>query len=70
MGGRGSGMGKGWDTGGSGSSALRASHSAALRARALALAEHASGFAHLLDCSPAPYGSLSVVRLRLGSPIC
>ena len=32
MGGRGSGMGKGWDTGGSGGSALRASHSTALRA--------------------------------------
>ena len=71
MGGRGDGVGKGWDVGGwSCSSALRTSHSAALRAQVLASAEHALGFAHLPDCSLAPYGSSSFAHLQLGSPMC
>ena len=64
-------MGKGWDVGGwSCGSALRTSCSAALRARVLASAERASGFARLPDCFPAPYGSSSFARLQLGLPMC
>ena len=51
-------------------SALGTARSAAARARALVAADCASGFARLPDCSPAPYGSLSAARLRLGSPMC
>ena len=52
--GRGSDLGRGSDAGGS---ALKAPcSSAAVHARVLAVAEHALGFAHLPDCSPAPYG--------------
>ncbi len=50
--GRGSDLGRG--------SALRAPCSSAACAQVLVAAEHASGFAHLPDCSPAPYGSLAM----------
>src|SRR5229473_3320370 len=60
--------GRGSDAGGSALKAPRSS--AAMHARVLAAAEHASGFAHLPDCSPAPYGSSSAARLRFGSPMC
>src|SRR5258707_11379827 len=66
--GRGSDLGRGSDAGGS---ALKAPHSsAAACARVLAAAEHASGFARLPDCSPAPYGSSLAARLRFGSLMC
>ena len=66
--GRGSDLGRGSDAGGS---ALKAPcSSAAVHARVLAVAEHALGFAHLPDCSPAPYGSSLAAHLRFGSPMC
>jgi hypothetical protein len=51
-------------------SAFAAHSSAAAQARMLVVAEHASGLAHLPDCSPAPYGLLSVGCLWLGLPMC
>ncbi len=65
-GGRGSGM-DGRSVGGSvgGSSALGTAH-----ARSLAAADRTSGFVRLPDCSPAPYGSLLVAHLRLGTLMC
>jgi hypothetical protein len=53
-------MGRG-DTGRS--SALRVPHFSAVRTQVLVVAECASGFAHLPNCFPAPYGSSSSVRL-------
>ena len=68
--GRDAGKGPDSDAGGScvgGGSALR---TIAVQARALAAAERASGFARFPDCSPAPYGSSSTARLRLGTLMC
>src|SRR5216684_2079 len=62
--GKGNDMGEGCDTG-KGSAC-----SSATCARTLVAAERTLGFARLPDCSPAPYGSLSAVRLRFGSPMC
>jgi hypothetical protein len=51
--------------------ALRAACcSSAMCARTFVVAEQASGFTCLLDCSPAPYGSSSAVHLWLGLPMC
>ena len=62
-----SGMGRGCDKG---RGTLGAGCSLAARARALVAAECASGFAHLPNCSPAPYGSPSAAHLQFGSPMC
>jgi len=53
-----------------GGSALGTARSAAARARALAAAERALGFACLPDCSLAPYRLLLAGCLWLGSPMC
>ncbi len=65
--GRGSNLGKGSDIGGD--SALRAACSCAVHARLLAVADCASGFACLPNCSSALYGLSSAACLWLGSPI-
>ena len=54
----------------SGGSALGTARLAAARARALAAADHALGFARLPDCFLAPYGSSLAAHLQLGSLIC
>src|SRR5258708_3360807 len=66
----GSDTGKGNDVGGGGDAGRGSACSSAAHAQTLATAECASGFARLPDCSPAPYGSLSVVHLRFGLPMC
>jgi hypothetical protein len=70
--GRGRDMGRGRDVGSEGrGSALGAAHcSSAMCARTFAAAEQASGFAHLPDYLPAPYGSSLAVCLWLGSLMC
>src|SRR5258707_9547492 len=68
--GMGSNAGKGNDAGGGCDTGRGSARSSAACAGILAEAEHASGFACLPDCSPAPYGLSSAVRLRFGSPMC
>src|SRR5258708_8694816 len=66
----GSDMGKGNDAGGGCDAGRGSAYSSAACAQTLVAAEHALGFAHLPDCSPAPYGLLLVVCLQFGLSIC
>ena len=68
--GMGSDMGKGNDAGGGYDAGRGSAYSSAACAQTLVAVEHALGFARLPDCSPAPYGSSLVVRLRFGLPMC